>query len=399
MGWLRNALFNRARIFSTISLRFVLLGLAAVAVGCGGHTSVPGLDQRHLGRQPMFVVQPHPNGLFFGAQVNPSASPGDYSAVELETEGLETSINRPLAFHNEYRTWSQLAGITSDSSDPEIAGDIAHGRVPVIALQCQDNLQNPPLNLNQIANNQAAVNDLGLIKTALSNLDYTSGPARGKAYPVMLRWFWEFNLNAVGPGNENNNGGCFTGSDSTQYPSQFINAWKAIYAQLVGHDTGVPNITFVWNPNVSKAFSDGAATDAQPFWPGSAYVDWIGVDGYSKEPAGGGNPALFDDIFHGFFEEFASYGKPMMITETGSCQQYTGKYTQEAYIADAANQITLDSLYIGSVNAFMYFDGHSSQYQIPNIGPCKWVFDSNGLQAFTTMGSEDPFRPMVTPAP
>lgn len=350
----------------------------------------------------MFVVTKS-NGIYFGAQVNPSETP-DFREQEIETEALETAapnnIQRRLAFHNEYRTWKDLASITSNSSDPEIAGDIAYGRVPVIALSCADNItldqNHNPQNLVEI-NSGSADADLAQIKSALSNLVY---PTTGKPYPIMLRWFWEFNLNAVpATWNANNNGGCFVGSDSSQYYSQFKNAWSRIWEKL-GNGGGTPNITFVWNPTVAIAFDDNTnAVDPVKFYPGNSVVDWIGVDGYSKVPAGGTTPLMFNDLFAGFFNEFANsnYNKPIMIAETGSCREYPHPYDQASYISDAENQLVTTPAYVQNAFGFEYFDGHSAYlYQKTQ---CHWEFGSSGLEAFASMGGDGHFAPMVTPAP
>lgn len=128
---------DEAPLSKTLPFAFSVIALAAFAVGCGGSAAPPnGHDNRST--RPMFVVSKS-NGVYLGAQVNPSAVPSDYQLQETETEGLEMAdprnIGRRLALHNEYRDWLTLSHVSASNPDPEFSADIQYGRVPVIALQ------------------------------------------------------------------------------------------------------------------------------------------------------------------------------------------------------------------------------------------------------------------------
>jgi mannan endo-1,4-beta-mannosidase len=56
-------------------------------------------------------------------------------------------------------------------------------------------------------------------------------------------------------------------------PQQFIGAWRHIHAIFARKH--VTNVTWSWDP------SHGGAP-ASEWWPGSRYVDWIGIDGYLR---------------------------------------------------------------------------------------------------------------------
>jgi hypothetical protein len=77
---------------------------------------------------------------------------------------------------------------------------------------------------------------------------------------VLLRFNWEMDQS---PGER-------------QYigpPADFIRAWRHIVSIFRGR--GVHDAQFTWVPR-SWAFANG---DAQAYWPGARYVDWIGASG------------------------------------------------------------------------------------------------------------------------
>jgi beta-mannanase len=58
-------------------------------------------------------------------------------------------------------------------------------------------------------------------------------------------------------------------------PASFIAAWKRIHT--IFDRAGVTNVSWVWCPN-AWGFATG---DAPKFYPGDAYVDWLGSDIYN----------------------------------------------------------------------------------------------------------------------
>lgn len=406
-----------ARKFLNGAPFFLIVLCVAVGVGCsgsgtspGGSTSDANAPTRGARVHPFALVTSAPNGIYLGAQVNPSYPPGGgtFADQEAETEGLETDIGRPLALHMEYRSWSDLLKPSYNGNlmnDPEFAGDIAHGRVPVISLRCLDNINNANYDLYQIAQGDAN-SDLAKIRTALLTLKYPDGTP----YPVMLRYFWEFNLNAADMGNENENGGCFvqpSHAGGESLPTQFINAWGVVHQQLLGNATPLPDITFVWNPNVQ----DSANLDPSPvgfdaYFP-EGQVDWIGADGYSEVPTNPPNPLSFTGVFNGFMTDIlgnSQYGQlPILIGETGSCTTYPYPYDQADYIEAAQNALETQSLSpsYARVRGLMYFDAQG-MYSYQGTA-CDWSLDGppqspavTGLAAFRALGGDPNFQSMVT---
>jgi mannan endo-1,4-beta-mannosidase len=57
--------------------------------------------------------------------------------------------------------------------------------------------------------------------------------------------------------------------------SVFLAAWRHIVTLF--RQYGATNVVWIWNPNVTSQFT---IKDLQPWYPGDAYVDWVGLDGY-----------------------------------------------------------------------------------------------------------------------
>src|SRR5207244_10004052 len=63
-------------------------------------------------------------------------------------------------------------------------------------------------------------------------------------------------------------------------------------------------VAFVWSPQVAGA-PDTAANSPAAYWPGAAYVDWVGTDFYSKFPNWAGLERFYN----------SSRGKPFAFGE------------------------------------------------------------------------------------
>ncbi len=102
-------------------------------------------------------------------------------------------------------------------------------------------------------------------------------------------------------------------------PEQFVAAWRRIHD--IFRAAGADNVVWVWSINVRYG-------DNYPFadlYPGDAYVDWLGIDGYNW----GTDPHLgrprwqpLSDVFGATYRELTALvpSKPVMITETGSTE-------------------------------------------------------------------------------
>lgn len=99
-------------------------------------------------------------------------------------------------------------------------------------------------------------------------------------------------------------------------PAQFVAAWQ--YLVTFFRRRGVNNLKFVFNPDSSN-WPDN--TPVSSIWPGSEYVDLLGIDGYNwGNDSVGDSWRAFDTIFSNMYTTLTALDSvhPVWITETGS---------------------------------------------------------------------------------
>jgi hypothetical protein len=136
--------------------------------------------------------------------------------------------------------------------------------------------------------------------------EYVRESARAAAAwgkPILLRFAHEMNGNWYpwGRGVEGNN----------SY------RLKAVWRRLVGifRTQGADNVQWVWTPNVNT----GGDFPFRDLYPGDAWVDWVGFDGFNWALRGEWNS--FTDIVDNSYEEMAQLtSRPMIVAETGSSE-------------------------------------------------------------------------------
>jgi mannan endo-1,4-beta-mannosidase len=90
---------------------------------------------------------------------------------------------------------------------------------------------------------------------------------RAFGHPVILSFAHEMNGGWYGWGTKRNT------------PAQFIAAWRHVVG--VFRVAGATNVTWLWAVNAVNAGETGISR----WWPGAAWVDWVGIDGYYYFPA------------------------------------------------------------------------------------------------------------------
>jgi len=94
-----------------------------------------------------------------------------------------------------------------------------------------------------------------------------------------------------------------SGSDPADYVAAYRHVWEVFQQQ------GVHNVTWLWGPNISYKGS----TPLKELYPGDAYVDWVGLDGYFALPTD-----TFSSLFGPSITELRAFtSKPLLIAETG----------------------------------------------------------------------------------
>ncbi|GAA3620361.1 hypothetical protein GCM10022223_41580 [Kineosporia mesophila] len=193
---------------------------------------------------------------------------------------------------------------------------------------------------------------------------------------AILRLGWEFNLSA-----------------SRWHPdtkANFINYWQHI-VKAMRSVPGTDNLAFDWNPNIG-----GEVYDSTNYYPGNAYVDYIGIDTYDISWVEGSYPfpsscgaackqerreAAWESTLNGtfglnFWSDFAkSKGKPMALPEWGLWERPDGHGGGDnAYYI----QQMLDFIYDPSNNV-----GYQSYFEF-NVGSS----GTHMLETHTTAGAQ-----------
>jgi hypothetical protein len=131
--------------------------------------------------------------------------------------------------------------------------------------------------------------------------------ARQWGHPFFLRFDWEMNGNWF-PWGASVNG---------NNPGEFVSAWRHVHDIFTS--VGATNATWVWCPyaEVERHFAALA-----PLYPGSAYVDWTGLDGFNwgKNPTNPHPWHKFGDIFGPTYRKVMRIApeKPMILAEMAS---------------------------------------------------------------------------------
>lgn len=120
------------------------------------------------------------------------------------------------------------------------------------------------------------------------------------------------------PNNEMNGDWCvYCSYHFSNDADLYIAAWKYIYAIFA--ENGVDNVIWVWNPH-DLSFPDFGWNNYLNYFPGSAYVDIIGLTGYNTGTYYPGEKwrefkAIYDPLYAEYVERF---DLPFIITEFGS---------------------------------------------------------------------------------
>ncbi|QFZ71990.1 beta-mannanase [Streptomyces fagopyri] len=92
-------------------------------------------------------------------------------------------------------------------------------------------------------------------------------------------------------------------------PRDFVASWRRAHDIFTAR--GVTNVIWVWTPHVVDS---GTTAELRPYYPGSAYVDWVGLIGYYGPIDG----IAFSSLFTPTLREIAGFSaKPVLIAETG----------------------------------------------------------------------------------
>jgi hypothetical protein len=299
---------------------------------------------------------------YLGAWVQPNG-PGPYvGSTRVETElselgEFQAELGRPPGMVHVYQAWDQPA------SNSLLNAISSTGAIPIVDWSC---LSGAGANgtTHAIAN--------GKFDTQISNF-----AKQLKAYgkPVFLRWLWEQNLSTGSTYTTCERVGT-TVNQAVDGP-EYVRAWRRIYNIFKGtgaNSVGATNVAFVWNPGIG---GDIDPAFIQAFWPGYQYVNWVGMDGYSRPTSQQKGCIPKNPTFAQVFAstactnlysllvgtQFAGSDPngtlPMMIGETGASNNTASPNHQADYFTGATDGILNDftNNEFSDVRALNYYDG------------------------------------------
>jgi mannan endo-1,4-beta-mannosidase len=153
----------------------------------------------------------------------------------------------------------------------------------------------------------------------------------------------------------------------------FVAAWRHIVTLF--RELGARNVTWLWTVNIVDDTRQGRIPSPAPWWPGSSYVTWVGIDGYYLKPNWQFAPLFGPTIasIHALTRD------PILIAETGA----TATAGQPAKIADVFAGVRAYGL-LGLV----WFDSTNSAGQDFSVSsPAAMAAFRNGASTFTRPGS------------
>jgi mannan endo-1,4-beta-mannosidase len=106
------------------------------------------------------------------------------------------------------------------------------------------------------------------------------------------------------------NGNWYSWANQHTPASVFVAAWRHVVT--VFREVGAENVTWLWTVNVID--NSIPIPGPAPWWPGSSYVNWVGIDGYYYLPH-----QSFSQVFGPTIVAVRNLtGDPIVIAETGA---------------------------------------------------------------------------------
>jgi hypothetical protein len=156
-------------------------------------------------------------------------------------------------------------------------------------------------------------------------------------------------------------------------PATFVAAWRHIVTLF--RNLGAGNVTWLWTVNIINDARGGTIPSPAPWWPGSSYVTWVGIDGYYLKPSWQFAPLFGPTI--GVVRGLTA--DPILIAETGAVPDAG----QPAKIADV-----FAGIHAYGLLGFVWFDSTNSVGQDFGISsPDALAAFRKGASTFARPGS------------
>ena len=243
-----------------------------------------------------------PTSLYWGAQIGDQitggAAPWDMNAVtqfeQIAGKGLSL-----IEFGSPFAECGSSGCVPTSFPTTPLENVRGYGAIPVFSWNSSADtteINQPDYSLGAIASGS---HDAYIREFAQK--------AKAWGHPFFLRFDWEMN-GFWFPWNEGVNGNT---------PGQFVAAWRHVHD--IFSQEGATNVSWVWCPNVDLF---GTLTPLEELYPGDAYVDWTGLDGFNwGRRRGSPGWQNFNEVFHRTYKEIVTEvapDKPVMLPEVAS---------------------------------------------------------------------------------
>jgi mannan endo-1,4-beta-mannosidase len=156
-------------------------------------------------------------------------------------------------------------------------------------------------------------------------------------------------------------------------PAVFVAAWRHVVDLF--RNFGARNVTWMWTVNVINDTQGGRIPSPAAWWPGSSYVNWVGIDGYYLKPSWAFAPLFGPTI--GAVKRLTA--DPILIAETGA-------------VHAAAQPAKIANLFAGireyGLLGFVWFDSVNAVNEDFRIdSPAAFAAFRNGAKGYTRPGS------------
>jgi len=290
--------------------------------------------------QPEPEPEPEPGsrpiywGAWIGDQLTGKQAPWDMNAVAK----FEDMSGKPLSLVEFGQPFSTCSGSScSFYSFPwtPLEDVRQHGAIPVVSWSSQSipsSVTEPDYQLSDVISGRYD-----------SHIREFATKAKAWGHPFFLRFNWEMNGDWF-PWSEGVNG---------NKPGEYVAAWRHVHDIFTA--VGATNVSWVWCPNVAW---DGTLDHIASSYPGDAYVDWTGLDGYNwgTNPVRQGKWQTFRQLYRSTYQhitETVAPSKPMMIGEVASSEYGGSKAT---WIREMLTQIPAEYPKIRALIWFERFD-------------------------------------------
>lgn len=150
--------------------------------------------------------------------------------------------------------------------------------------------------------------------------------------------------------------------------AEWIAGWQYVVTKI--RSTAAGNALFMWAPG---AYTGGTTYDPSPYWPGSSYVDMVGIDGYPNTEYGA---AL--GTFSGQFGPTVSiirglgWTGPVFISETNlAAMVASGGETITSFVAD---------MYAAGISGVLEFE--DAAWTLPQMTNAQWNEYNTAVAAY-----------------